>query len=176
MKTPLPFPAAPVSHITIGSPMGPLTLVAAAGSLTGLYLDVHRYGPDSAVLGAPDDGSGAPLAAAVRQLTAYFSGHLTRFDLSIDPPGTPFQRQVWKALCDIPYGQTITYGQLAAGLGKPGAARAVGAANGRNPVFIMVPCHRLVGTDGRLRGRGDGIAHKQFLLRFERQQTAGVTL
>jgi methylated-DNA-[protein]-cysteine S-methyltransferase len=174
MKAPLPFPVAPVSHLTIGSPMGPLTLVASAGSLTGLYLDVHRYGPDSAVLGAPDDGSGAPLAAAACQLTAYFSGHLTRFDLSVDPPGTPFQRQVWRALREIPYGQTMTYQQLADRLGKPGAARAVGAANGRNPVFIMVPCHRLVGTDGRLRGHGDGIAHKQFLLSFERQQAAVV--
>ena len=172
MKTPLPLPAAPVCHVTTGSPMGPLTLVAAAGSLTGLYLDVHRYGPDSAVLGAPDDGSAAPFAAAVHQLAAYFSGHLTRFDLPIEPPGTPFQRQVWKAMRDIPYGQTMTYGQLAARLGKPGAGRAVGAANGRNPVFILVPCHRLIGADGRLRGHGIGITHKQFLLRLE-QRAAG---
>ena len=153
--------------------MGPLTLVAAAGSLTGLYLDVHRYGPDSAVLGAPDDGSAAPFAAAARQLDAYFGGQLTRFDLPIEPSGTPFQRQVWRAMRDIPYGQTMTYGQLAAHLGKPGAGRAVGAANGQNPVFIMVPCHRLIGADGKLRGHGIGIAHKQFLLRLE-QRVAGV--
>ncbi len=176
MKAPLPYPAAPLSHVTTGSPMGPLTLVAAAGSLTGLYLDIRRHGPCSAVLGAPDDGSGAPLAEAVRQLAAYFSGRLTRFDLPIEPPGTPFQRQVWRALRDIPYGQTMTYGQLAARLGRPGAGRAVGMANGRNPVFIMVPCHRLIGADGKLRGHDTGIAHKQFLLGLERQLAAGVPL
>ncbi|HEY0935982.1 MAG TPA: methylated-DNA--[protein]-cysteine S-methyltransferase [Trebonia sp.] len=148
--------------------------MAAAGSLTGLYLDVQRYGPDPAVLGAPDDSLAAPFAAPVLQLAAYFSGQLTRFDLPIEPPGTPFQQQVWKTMRDIPYGQTMTYGQLAARLGRPGAGQAVGAANGRNPVFIMVPCHRLIGADGRLRGHGTGIAHKQFLLRLE-QQAADAT-
>jgi methylated-DNA-[protein]-cysteine S-methyltransferase len=170
MKALLRFPAAAPSHVTTGSPMGPLTLVAAGGSLTGLYLDVHRHGPDSAVLGAPADSSAAPFAAAVLQLAAYFSGRLTRFDLPIDPQGTPFQRGVWRALCDIPYGQTVTYGQLAARLGRPGASRAVGMANSRNPIFIMVPCHRLIGADGRLRSYGTGVAHKQFLLDLERQQ------
>lgn len=165
-------PAAALSHVTTGSPMGSLTLVAANGSLTGLYLDVHRYGPDEGTLGAPADSSEAPFASAISQLAAYFGGRLTRFDLPLEPQGTPFQRQVWGALRDVPYGETITYGQLAARLGRPGASRAVGMANGRNPIFILVPCHRLIGADGRLRGHGTGIAHKQFLLGLERRQAA----
>jgi methylated-DNA-[protein]-cysteine S-methyltransferase len=173
MKALLPEPATALCHVTTGSPMGPLTLVAAGGSLTGLYLDVARHGPDPTALGARADISARPFAAAVSQLAAYFSGHLTRFDLPINPPGTPFQRQVWRALRAVPYGQTITYGQLAARLGKPGASRAVGMANSRNPIFIVVPCHRLIGADGRLRGYGTGVAHKQFLLGHERQQTDG---
>jgi methylated-DNA-[protein]-cysteine S-methyltransferase len=168
-----PFPVAAISHVTTASPMGSLTMVAADGSLTGLYLDVHRHGPNARALGAPGDSSQAPFAAAVLQLAAYFDGCLTRFHLPLAPQGTPFQRQVWRALRDVPYGQAITYGQLAARLGRPGASRAVGVANGRNPIFIMVPCHRLIGADGRLKGHGPGIAHKQFLLDLERQLAAG---
>src|ERR1700760_192449 len=117
-------------------------------------------------------GSPRPFPPPLYHRPVYSGAQLPRFDLPIEPPGTPFQRQAWRAMRDIPYGQTMTYGQLAARLGKPGAGRAVGAANGRNPVFIMVPCHRLVGADGRLRGHGIGITHKQFLLHLE-QRAAG---
>ncbi len=175
-----PIPAcAPVAsparwHVTVGSPLGPLTLVATAGSLTGLHVDPPRHGPGAPALGAPGDSTAAPFAAAAWQLTAYFAGELTSFDLPLEPEGTPFQRQVWAALRGVPYGQTVTYGQLAAQLCRPGASRAVGLANARNPIFIMVPCHRLIGADGRLRGYGGGIARKQFLLDLERQRTAGL--
>ncbi|MFY9930268.1 MAG: methylated-DNA--[protein]-cysteine S-methyltransferase, partial [Streptosporangiaceae bacterium] len=160
-------------HVTVASPVGPLTVVATAGSLTGLHVDAPRHGPGAAALGAPGDSTAAPFAAAAWQLTAYFAGELTCFDLPLEPAGTPFQRQVWAALRGVPYGQTVTYGQLAAQLCRPGASRAVGLANARNPIFIMVPCHRLIGADGRLRGYGSGIARKQFLLDLERQRTAG---
>jgi methylated-DNA-[protein]-cysteine S-methyltransferase len=161
-------------RVTVESPLGPLTLVATAGSLTGLHVDAPRHGPGAAALGAPGDSTAAPFAAAASQLAAYFAGELTFFDLPIEPEGTPFQRQVWAALRGVPYGQTVTYGQLAARLRRPGASRAVGLANARNPIFIMVPCHRLIGADGRLRGYGSGIARKQFLLDLERQRTAGL--
>jgi methylated-DNA-[protein]-cysteine S-methyltransferase len=158
-------------HVTVGSPVGPLTVVATAGSVTGLHVNAARHGPGAAALGAPGDSTAAPFAAAILQLTAYFAGELTSFDLPLEPEGTPFQRQVWAALRGVPYGQTVTYGQLAARLGRPGASRAVGLANARNPIFIMVPCHRLIGADGRLRGYGSGIARKQFLLDLERRRT-----
>ncbi len=169
-----PVPAAARSHVTIGSPVGPLTLVAAAGSLTGLYPNAHRHGPGASVLGARGDSAAGPFATAAGQLAAYFGGELTCFDLPLKPEGTAFQRQVWMALCGVPYGQTVTYGQLAARLGKPGASRAVGLANGQNPIFLMVPCHRVKGADGKLRGYGGGIARKQFLLDLERQQATVV--
>jgi methylated-DNA-[protein]-cysteine S-methyltransferase len=159
-------------HVTVDSPVGQLTLVATAGSLTGLHVDAPRHGPAAAALGTPGDSTAAPFAAAASQLTAYFAGELTCFDLPLEPEGTSFQRQVWAALRGVPYGQTVTYGQLAARLRRPGASRAVGLANARNPIFIMVPCHRLIGADGRLRGYGSGTARKQFLLDLERQQTA----
>ena len=144
-------------------------MVALAGCLTGLYPDAHRHGPGAAALGVPGDSAAAPFAAAACQLAAYFAGEFPPFDLPLAPEGTPFQRQVWTALRDVPYGQTVTYGQLAARIGKPGASRAVGLANGQNPIFIMVPCHRVIGADGRLRGHGDGVGRKQFLLGLERR-------
>ncbi|MDQ2810525.1 MAG: methylated-DNA--[protein]-cysteine S-methyltransferase [Actinomycetota bacterium] len=167
-------PVAPTTrwHVTVDSPLGLLTLVATAGSLTGLHVNAPRHGPAVAALGAPGDSTAAPFAAAALQLTAYFAGELTSFDLPLEPEGTPFQREVWAALRGVPYGQTTTYGQLADRLCRPGASRAVGLANARNPIFIMVPCHRLIGADGRLRGYGSGIARKQFLLDLERQRTA----
>jgi len=160
-------------QVTVDSPVGRLTLVATAGSLTGLHVNAPRYGPDAAALGAPGDRTAAPFAAAALQLTAYFAGELTCFDVPLEPAGTPFQRRVWAALRGVPYGQTVTYGQLAAQLCTPGASRAVGLANARNPIFIMVPCHRLIGADGKLRGYGGGIGRKQFLLDLERRRTDG---
>jgi methylated-DNA-[protein]-cysteine S-methyltransferase len=148
--------------------------VATAGSLTGLHVGTPGHEPDAAAFGAPGDSTAEPFAVAATQLTAYFAGELTSFDLPLAPAGTPFQRQVWAALRSVPYGQAVTYGQLAFRLGRPGASRAVGLANARNPIFIMVPCHRLIGADGRLRGYGSGIARKQFLLDLERQRTASL--
>jgi methylated-DNA-[protein]-cysteine S-methyltransferase len=156
------------SHITITSPVGPLTLVAEGGSLTGLYMEQHRHGPGAEGIGGPGDPAKAPFAAAARQLADYFDGRLTVFDLPLDMAGTPFQQRVWAALLDIPYGATATYGQLAADLGNPSASRAVGLANGRNPVSIIVPCHRVVGSDGSLTGYGGGLERKRFLLDLER--------
>lgn len=156
------------THVTTGSPVGPLTLVAAGGALTGLYLEAQRHLPGPAEFGAPGDPAGAPFAAAAAQLGAYFAGELTDFDLELEPAGTPFQRKVWMALRAIPYGQTVTYGQLAAGLGAPGSSRAVGLANGKNPISIVVPCHRVVGSDGGLTGYGGGLPRKRFLLDLER--------
>jgi len=160
------------TQVTIGSPVGPLTLVADGGALAGLYLEVRWHPPSPAQLGRPGDPAAEPFAAAAEQLTAYFAGRLTRFSLPLRPGGTAFQRQVWAALQDIPYGQTVTYGQLAARLGRPAASRAVGLANGRNPVSIVVPCHRVLGADGSLTGYGGGLAAKRFLLDLE-QRPAG---
>jgi methylated-DNA-[protein]-cysteine S-methyltransferase len=155
---------------TIGSPVGPLTLVAADGALAGLYMTDHRHQPGPAALGVPGDVAGEPFATAAAQLAAYFAGELTRFDVPLELGGTPFQRKVWAALRAVPYGQTVTYGQLAAAIGAPGSSRAVGLANGRNPVSIVVPCHRVVGADGSLTGYGGGLPRKRFLLDFERGQ------
>jgi methylated-DNA-[protein]-cysteine S-methyltransferase len=157
------------TQVTIGSPVGPLTLVAAAGQLTGLYMDAHRPAPDRAALGRPGDPAAAPFSAAADQLAAYFAGQLTDFDLVLEPEGTPFQRKVWGALRGIPYGQTVSYGELAARIGAPGSSRAVGLANGRNPISIVVPCHRVIGSDGSLTGYGGGLDRKRFLLALERR-------
>ncbi|HEY7142619.1 MAG TPA: methylated-DNA--[protein]-cysteine S-methyltransferase [Streptosporangiaceae bacterium] len=156
------------AHTVIGSPVGPITLLASGGALTGLYLSEQRYPPDPRLFGERDD---APFAAAARQLESYFDGALTSFDLPLALAGTPFQQRVWAALQAIPYGTTVSYGQLADQLGKPSAARAVGLANGRNPVSIVVPCHRVVGSDGSLTGYGGGMDRKRYLLGLERRVT-----
>jgi len=108
-----------------------------------------------------------PFREAIAQLDAYFAGRLHRFDLALAPEGTPFQREVWSALTTIPYGETVSYGELARHLGRPVASRAVGAANGRNPIPIIIPCHRVVGADGSLTGFGGGLAIKRRLLELE---------
>jgi O-6-methylguanine DNA methyltransferase len=108
-----------------------------------------------------------PLRAAAEQLDQYFAGARRRFDLPLDLPGTPFQQRVWQALSEIPFGETLSYGQLAARIGKPGAARAVGLANNRNPISIIVPCHRVIGADGSLTGYGGGLDRKRWLLAHE---------
>lgn len=110
-----------------------------------------------------------PVAACLRQLEAYFAGRLTRFDVPLDLGGTPFERRIWAALTAVPYGATTTYGKLAALLGKPSAARAVGGANHRNPVSIIVPCHRVIGASGGLTGYGGGLWRKEWLLAHERK-------
>ncbi|MEU5666905.1 methylated-DNA--[protein]-cysteine S-methyltransferase [Streptomyces longwoodensis] len=156
------------AHTVIDSPYGPLTLVADDGVLCGLYMTDQRHRPPEESFGPPDP---TPFAEAEEQLEAYFAGRLTEFSLELRLHGTPFQRSVWSALRAIPYGETRTYGQLAALLGQPTASRAVGLANGRNPVGIVVPCHRVVGANGDLTGYGGGLHRKRRLLDLERGAT-----
>ncbi|MEU0127871.1 MULTISPECIES: methylated-DNA--[protein]-cysteine S-methyltransferase [unclassified Streptomyces] len=158
-------PATTRRHTVVDSPYGALTLVATDGTLSGLYMTGQRHRPPEETFGDPDT---RPFGEAVRQLDAYFAGELTEFDLPLRLEGTPFQRGVWAELVRIPYGETRSYGELAEYLGKPGASRAVGLANGRNPVGIIVPCHRVVGASGGLTGYGGGLDRKQRLLAFER--------
>ncbi|MEU7178060.1 MULTISPECIES: methylated-DNA--[protein]-cysteine S-methyltransferase [Streptomyces] len=167
----LPTPA--LTHTVLAdTPVGPLTLVAAGDALTGLYMTDQRHRPPQESFGPPADPAEPPFAATIAQLRAYFRGELTTFELPLALRGTPFQRRVWAALCTIPYGETVSYGHLAARLGVPSAARAVGLANGRNPVGIVVPCHRVVGADGSLTGYGGGLDRKRQLLAFERSDEA----
>jgi methylated-DNA-[protein]-cysteine S-methyltransferase len=156
------------THTVVDSPVGPLTLVAEDGKLAGLYMDKQRHLPAPETFGVPDpDG----FTEVVQQLKEYFAGERTDFDLPIAFAGTDFQRTVWTALRDIPYGETISYGELAERIGKPSASRAVGLANGKNPIGIIVPCHRVVGSKGDLTGYGGGIERKRFLLDFERSDS-----
>ncbi|MFE9772020.1 methylated-DNA--[protein]-cysteine S-methyltransferase [Streptomyces sp. NPDC005931] len=152
-------------HTVTDSPYGPLTLVAEDGVLCGLYMTDQRHRPPEETFGDRDD---TPFAQAREQLASYFTGESREFTLPLRLHGTPFQRRVWDLLTRIPYGQTRTYGQLADALGSPRASRAVGLANGRNPIGIVVPCHRVIGASGALTGYGGGLARKQRLLDFER--------
>ncbi|MGV9250008.1 methylated-DNA--[protein]-cysteine S-methyltransferase [Streptomyces sp. NPDC003697] len=152
-------------HTVIDSPYGPLTLVADDGALCGLYMVDQRHRPAEETFGERDE---RPFAEAAEQLAAYFDGQLREFTLELRLNGTPFQRAVWNELRRIPYGETRSYGRLADALGKPGASRAVGLANGRNPVGIVVPCHRVIGATGSLTGYGGGLDRKRRLLDFER--------
>ena len=162
----------------VASPIGPLTLVAADGALAGVYMQAQRHLPPAWALGEPaatDGPDAATLAEAARQLAEYFAGQRTGFELPLATGGTEFQRRVWAALRDIPYGETISYGELARRIGSASASRAVGLANGRNPVSIIVPCHRVVGSNGSLTGYGGGLDRKRFLLGLE-QRVSGRTL
>ncbi|MFC8343740.1 methylated-DNA--[protein]-cysteine S-methyltransferase [Streptomyces sp. NPDC057280] len=151
-------------HTVIDSPYGPLTLVATDGTLSNLYMTDQRHRPAQETFGVRDD---RPFGEAIDQLEAYFAAELKEFTLELHLHGTPFQRSVWEQLLRIPYGETRSYGDLAAALGNPGASRAVGLANGKNPVSIIVPCHRVVGSNGSLTGYGGGLERKQRLLDFE---------
>jgi methylated-DNA-[protein]-cysteine S-methyltransferase len=172
-------PAGQRSHTVQDSPIGPLTLVAAGGRLAGLYMDVPGHQPSPDVIGAPAADPGAEpdpvLAVAASQLRAYFDGQLTDFDLPLALDGSDFQRTVWAALQTIGYGETLSYRQLADRIGQPAASRAVGLANGRNPVSIVVPCHRVIGANGALTGYGGGLDRKRYLLALE-QRVSGQTL
>ncbi|UQA92265.1 methylated-DNA--[protein]-cysteine S-methyltransferase [Streptomyces halobius] len=173
MSLDAPDPDAHLTHSVLhDTPVGPLTLVAAGDALTGLYMTDQRHRPPQETFGHPADPGDAPFAEAIAQLRSHFRGELTSFDLPLALRGTPFQRRVWAALCTIPYGETVSYGQLAERLGAPSAARAVGLANGRNPVGIIVPCHRVVGANGSLTGYGGGLDRKRRLLAFERADGA----
>lgn len=148
----------------VASPVGDLTLTGTTEALTGCWFELHgkptNVGPDL----RRDDSA---FAEAATQLAAYFAGERTDFDLSLHPTGTPFQLQVWERLRAIPYGETRAYGDLAVEVGSPGASRAVGLANGRNPLSIIVPCHRVIGADGSLTGYGGGMDRKRYLLDLE---------
>ena len=156
------------------SPLGELVLTASDTALTGVHFPTSRHGPPLHEVeqrtGAEDDGHGsasALLARARHQLEEYFARTRTSFDLPLAAPGTTFQRQVWDLLRTIPYGTTTSYGELARRLGDPRATRAVGAANGKNPIPIIVPCHRVVGARGELTGFGGGLDRKRWLLEHE---------
>ena len=146
------------------SPVGELLLTSAGGCLTGVYFEDHRHPPEDRVELAPD---GTAFVRVITQLDEYFSGSRDRFDLPLAPAGTEFQQKVWNALLEIPFGATESYGDLAARLGDPKATRAVGLANGKNPISIIVPCHRVVGADGSLTGYGGGLERKRWLLVHE---------
>lgn len=154
-----------MTYSVIDSPIGPLIIVERDGALAAIYMDSHKPAPDPATFGERVDDA---LPAATAQLAEYFAGERRIFDLPLAPRGTDFQLRVWAALREIPFGETRSYGQLAAALGQPGASRAVGLANGRNPISIVVPCHRVVGADGTLTGYAGGPDRKRFLLDLER--------
>jgi len=154
------------AHTVMDSPVGALTLVASDGTLSGLYMELQRHRPPQDTFGDRDPG---PFAGAVTQIEEYFAGTRTDFNLPITLAGTEFQRRVWVELRQIPHGQTVSYGELADRLGRPTASRAVGLANGKNPIGIIVPCHRVVGSTGGLTGYGGGLRRKQLLLDFERE-------
>ena len=154
------------AYDTIDSPIGELLLTADDGALTRLYMS--PFGVEDAWEHDP-----AALAEPARQLREYFAGERTEFELALDAAGTDFQRRVWERLVAIPYGETTTYGELALELGDPRKVRAVGMANGRNPISIVVPCHRVIGADGSLVGYGGGLERKRILLAHEAEVVAG---
>jgi len=155
----------------MASPVGELLLVASDAGLVAIRFERNRHGEDPRASSVPSsEASGAEariLADARTQLDAYFAGALKDFDLPLDPRGTPFQQKVWTALRAIPFGQTVSYAELARRTGDPKAVRAVGAANGRNPIPLIVPCHRVIGADGSLVGFGGGLERKRWLLCHE---------
>jgi methylated-DNA-[protein]-cysteine S-methyltransferase len=148
-----------MSMKVVASPIGDLLLVGNGRALTELVL--------SGAWSSVDEPSDGVLDEAARQLEAYFAGDLRDFDVPLEPTGTPFQLRVWHALLELDYGTTTSYGALAAELGKPTASRAVGAANGSNPIAIIIPCHRVIGAAGSLTGYGGGLERKRWLLDLE---------
>ena len=153
-----------VVHAVVASPVGELTLVGTGDALSGVYFPEHVRRPDEQTFGLRDDTA---FGDARSQLAEYFAGARRNFELELAPIGNAFQQKVWAQLMVIPYGQRRTYGQLATALGDPALARAVGAANGQNPLSIIVPCHRVVGSNGKLTGYAGGLERKAFLLELE---------
>lgn len=154
----------------IDSPIGPLTLAGVNGRLRHLRMVDQTYEPSRTGWLVDDEAFGA----VVEQLEDYFAGRLLDFDLDVEMIGTDFQRRVWQALLTIPYGETRSYGQIAQQIGSAGASRAVGLANGHNPVSIIVPCHRVIGANGSLTGYGGGLVRKKQLLEMEKNRIAPV--
>jgi methylated-DNA-[protein]-cysteine S-methyltransferase len=155
-----------IRYARFSSPLGTMFATAVDASVTGIYFEGQRHAPAIAP-GWAHDPSHAPLAECARQLAEYFEGRRRDFDLAVAPEGTEFQHRVWREIARIPRGETRSYADLAARAGAPGAARAAGAATGRNPLTIVVPCHRVVGTDGSLTGYAGGIERKTRLLEIE---------
>jgi O-6-methylguanine DNA methyltransferase len=149
---------------TVSSPVGRLTLVGAGDSLVGLFFDDDPHAATARAEAVRDDRR---LRGAAVQLEEYFGGARAAFDLPLAPEGSAFQKKVWAALRRIPFGQTATYGQIARAIGKPAASRAIGGANHRNPIAIIVPCHRVIGADGSMTGYGGGLRRKRLLLELE---------
>ena len=157
------LPRVVTNHALLESPVGKLTLVKTNGVLSGLYLGM----PIQAASVAFGSRATSGFEDVAEQLREYFAGSRSGFTVPIAPVGTPFQRRVWAELLKIPYGETRSYGQLAEAIGNRSAMRAVGAANGRNPISIIVPCHRVIGSNGTLIGYGGGLDRKRFLLELE---------
>jgi methylated-DNA-[protein]-cysteine S-methyltransferase len=159
----------PIYYTQIESPLGPLLLAADESGVREIRFvngrTPQKPGPEW-IRGDNNES----LRELAQQLNAYFSGNLEKFELTLSPHGTAFQRSVWNKLCDIPYGETISYGQLARRIGNPQASRAVGLANGSNPIPIVIPCHRVIGSNGKLTGYGGGLPIKEKLLALERRQ------
>jgi len=155
----------------MASPIGDLTLVATDGVLSGVFMVDQRHRPPTDMFGKRDP---RPFPEVIDQLETYFTGERTTFDLELAAVGTPFQQSVWAALGRVAYGETASYGQIAQSIGRPGASRAVGLANGSNPICIIVPCHRVVGSNGSLTGYGGGLERKQFLLDLEKRRNHGL--
>ncbi|HXZ33266.1 MAG TPA: methylated-DNA--[protein]-cysteine S-methyltransferase [Terriglobales bacterium] len=156
-----------VHYARIASPVGSLLLV---GDQTGLRKIFFENGRDHARLEPSWKEDIEFLEETIAELRSYFAGELEEFDLPLAPVGTAFQLKVWKRLCEIPYGETISYGELARRIGNPKASRAVGLANGANPIPIVIPCHRVIGSNGKLTGYGGGLPIKEKLLALERRQ------
>jgi methylated-DNA-[protein]-cysteine S-methyltransferase len=153
------------------SPIGKLTLTSDGTALTGLYMELHKGMPETAQTWVLSDAA-EPFALAKQQLSDYFAGASKDFTVSLKPSGTEFQMKVRAELLKIPFGKTISYGELAHRINNPKASRAVGLANGQNPISIIVPCHRVIGANGKLTGYGGGIPRKEFLLQLEQHASA----
>jgi methylated-DNA-[protein]-cysteine S-methyltransferase len=157
------------SFTQIESPLGPLLLASSEAGLSEIQFVNGRH---SARVKPEWKENAAALKEPIRQLRAYFSGELEDFDLPLAPQGTSFQQKVWSELCSIRYGETMSYGELARRIGNPNASRAVGLANGSNPIPIIIPCHRVIGANGKLTGYGGGLPIKEKLLALEKRQLA----
>jgi len=153
----------------LDSPVGALFLTSNGEAITELFMEKHKGAPKPIDEWRRDDNL---FREAADQLRAYFAGELTDFDLPLATSGAPFQQRVWDELRKIPYGSTVSYGELARRMDNPKASRAVGAANGSNPISIIIPCHRVIGSNGKLTGYGGGIERKKFLLEFEAETRA----
>lgn len=155
-------------YTTLESPIGELLALGDGRALHGLYM---QHGRRPIAVDASWERSAEPFAQARAQLEEYFAGKRTEFEVPLAMDGSAFEQRVWQALQEIPYGETISYGELARRIGQPSAARAVGLANGRNPIAVIVPCHRVIGANGTLTGYGGGVERKRFLLELESGQS-----